>query len=412
MNKLLITSICMTLSLPVLAKEEVKLSTGMTIEKYEFKHSQVKPMIIDGVNANFEEHPHYVAMTVIPDEWISESGGFSYMKNCGGSILNDRFILTAAHCVEDSVYTEINELTVAWNKQNPNIPVANSTWRNSYVVVASPDMSSVSSSSKFYRVKERHIPTGYGTEGFNGFEKYDIAILELEEAITHNVGSINHKDLNPSVYDQLDEWHATGMGKTIANDDSSASNILLTTKINPGNDISGYCKDRYSPETTICSEDSIEGFGATCQGDSGGPITYIDNGKHVQIGIVSYGSVPCGEGVSVYTEIAAYESWIDGIVTHGNELTYIPTGSGGSDIDDGSDSDTDADNPDDGSDNNPDDGSDNDSDTGTDSGSGDNNETETEEDTVQDNKSSGGDSGGSTGLLTLLGLGLFARRRN
>lgn len=49
----------------------------------------------------------------------------------------------------------------------------------------------------------------------------------------------------------------------------------------------------------------------TCQGDSGGPITGIENGKTVQVGIVSW-AVGCGakDNPSVSVNVAKYQSWI------------------------------------------------------------------------------------------------------
>ncbi len=356
MKKTIAMSVLISLPLQLSANE---LSTGMELSYHTVNNSDISPMIIDGVSAIFEDHPHYAAMAIIPDEFKS-GNSFSYIRNCGASILNDRFILTAAHCVEDSVYTDVNT--------DYGI---NTSWENSYVIVGVSDINKATFNN-FYKVKTRHVHPSYlsivGEVGVVGFEKYDIAVLELEEAITHNVGSINHKGLNPSVYDQLDEWHATGMGKTSPT--GSPTDILLTTPLSPGNDVSGLCSLRYSPETTICTTDLVAGFGGTCQGDSGGPITYIDNGKHIQIGVVSYGTDPCGTGYSVFTEVAAYESWIDGIVTHGEEKEYV---SGASPIDDSDENDSD--------------------------------------DSSNENNDSGGDSGGSIGLLTLFGLGLLYRRK-
>jgi hypothetical protein len=49
----------------------------------------------------------------------------------------------------------------------------------------------------------------------------------------------------------------------------------------------------------------------TCQGDSGGPITGIENGKTVQVGIVSW-AVGCGakDNPSVSVNVAKYQTWI------------------------------------------------------------------------------------------------------
>ncbi|XP_072340280.1 serine protease 33-like [Scyliorhinus torazame] len=48
-----------------------------------------------------------------------------------------------------------------------------------------------------------------------------------------------------------------------------------------------------------------------CQGDSGGPLVYFDNGAWMQVGIVSFGE-GCGRAnrPGIYTDVAAFQSWI------------------------------------------------------------------------------------------------------
>jgi hypothetical protein len=57
---------------------------------------------------------------------------------------------------------------------------------------------------------------------------------------------------------------------------------------------------------------------ATCRGDSGGPIVFRD-GSPVLVGVVSWGAHRCngGDAPSVYTRVAAYADWIDGVIRAG-----------------------------------------------------------------------------------------------
>lgn len=58
-----------------------------------------------------------------------------------------------------------------------------------------------------------------------------------------------------------------------------------------------------------------------CQGDSGGPLfsSFPDEG-FLQVGVVSYGPRYCGLtiSVSVYTDVAAFQSWIRSVIAAGN----------------------------------------------------------------------------------------------
>ena len=63
-------------------------------------------------------------------------------------------------------------------------------------------------------------------------------------------------------------------------------------------------------ETQICAGDPGRD---SCRGDSGGPLlAKTETDEVVQVGIVSFGSLVCGDGnPGVYTNVAAYVSWIE-----------------------------------------------------------------------------------------------------
>uniref|UniRef100_T1H1C8 Peptidase S1 domain-containing protein n=1 Tax=Megaselia scalaris TaxID=36166 RepID=T1H1C8_MEGSC len=65
-------------------------------------------------------------------------------------------------------------------------------------------------------------------------------------------------------------------------------------------------------EVNVCSS-SLNAEVSACNGDSGGPFVKEDkNGVTQQVGIVSWGYVPCGESnlPSVYTRVSAFTEWI------------------------------------------------------------------------------------------------------
>jgi secreted trypsin-like serine protease len=55
----------------------------------------------------------------------------------------------------------------------------------------------------------------------------------------------------------------------------------------------------------------VEGTGrGGCNGDSGGPLVRHTPAGPVQVGIVSFGSRRCTEGVDVFTRVSSYSDWI------------------------------------------------------------------------------------------------------
>lgn len=284
MNKFLIVGLILLFFFVTTKTNAKNYSTGIELEISELTKNNIAPRIINGSIANNSEHSYYAALSVIPSEWNNLSL-LRYIRHCGGTVLTNNFILTADYLESD-----------------------------------------------FYRVKKVYIHSGYNEFSFNAFLRNDIALLELETTITHEVSKMNYKELNEDIYNQIDEWSAIGMGLT-SNNSNSLSDTLLITDVNKGNDFSGICSERVSIETTLCTDDTVNGFGAICNGDSGGALVYKTNsGKYQQIGLSSYGSAICGSGLSVFTAVSAYEEWINEIIENGgiSEVGGSDNQSGGS----------------------------------------------------------------------------------
>jgi secreted trypsin-like serine protease len=80
-----------------LTKEKVyvnPLSLGTTDKKHTLSLSKcdaTTPLIVGGVKTKNGEYPHMAAIG-----WRSLDGSLEF--KCGGSLISDRFVLTAAHC--------------------------------------------------------------------------------------------------------------------------------------------------------------------------------------------------------------------------------------------------------------------------------------------------------------------------
>merc|ERR1712156_853286 len=65
-----------------------------------------------------------------------------------------------------------------------------------------------------------------------------------------------------------------------------------------------------------------------CQGDSGGPLTVPENGKYTLVGVVSYGSGCASSTPGVYVRVQGYLPWIKNLVSSG-ECSGSSSGSSG-----------------------------------------------------------------------------------
>ncbi|XP_017754464.1 PREDICTED: chymotrypsin-1-like [Eufriesea mexicana] len=191
---------------------------------------------------------------------------------CGGSILNSRYILTAAHCVDGqtdprkiSVHVGTNQLSSAGEAYGVE-KIAEHREYNSIRLI---------NDVALLRVDK------------------DIAFNSLVKAIPLATGSATYEGSSCV----LSGWGTTVLGG------NSPNNLQYIDLIVEKQDACKKAQWRVQ-SSHICTLTKV-GEGA-CHGDSGGPL--VANGK--QIGIVSFGS-PCAIGKpDVYTRVSSFVSWI------------------------------------------------------------------------------------------------------
>ncbi|XP_034946165.1 tripartite motif-containing protein 2-like [Chelonus insularis] len=224
------------------------------------KKNDHHPKIIGGNIADETQFPYQVSLRI---------------KNrhfCGGSILNHRWILTAAHCLRGFNDTAINVVT---------------------------GTTKLDEGGDFYQ-SSRVI----GHEKYNSlFIWHDIGLIYVDEDIQFSetvkpvdLPSENFKKSNyPAV---LSGWGTTSYPGKAPND----LQFIILTVINQKQcrNVSIRVTDK-----NICTLNK-KGEGA-CHGDSGGPL--VADG--VQIGVVSWGT-PCAKGKpDVFTRVYSYIDWIN-----------------------------------------------------------------------------------------------------
>ncbi|XP_056116460.1 trypsin-2-like [Rhinichthys klamathensis goyatoka] len=202
---------------------------------------------------------------------------------CGGSLINKDWVLSAAHCFQDSIST----IDIYLGRQSQSGSNPYETYRTARQVINHPNYDGPSHDN-------------------------DIALLQLSS-------SVNFTDyIKPvclaaagSVFAGGAESWVTGWGTLQAG--GQASVILQEVMIPIVNNSA--CYNAYGGGITsnmICAGLLNEGGKDSCQGDSGGPMVSRISSLWIQSGIVSFGQ-GCAEPKypGVYARVSQYQDWIN-----------------------------------------------------------------------------------------------------
>jgi len=245
----------------VLAQQRLPCSCGV---------ENVSGRIIGGSETRPNRYPWMVAL-VQPNQ--------PRRQFCGGTLISDRHVLTAAHC-----FDQTNESGV-------------------HVVVGAHRLSQVNPASTIPVARIlRH-------EAWNPqIMKNDITILVLARPVTFS-DTVRPACLPTQQMTQLNNFFVTGWG-SLHPTQPVASDALMEVA-SPEIDINT-CARRWqgvSTQTQICGGQ----YGRnSCRGDSGGPLASRVNGRVYHTGIVSFGPQVCANGdPAIYTRVSAYIPWIN-----------------------------------------------------------------------------------------------------
>jgi len=250
--------------------------------------SPLDKRIINGAVADLYSHPYIVSLqTYTRGSWF-QPGGWSHI--CGGSLIADDWVLTAAHCV-DSV-SNLNNIRVEAGAMNLYVTP------NSY--------------EQTVGVAQIIVHAGWDTNG-QGLPN-DIALMRLSSKVTvnKNVQIATLSDGNLSFLGQ--DCVLAGWGMTSTDTDGQLASELKEVSITKIS--SSQCNYLWGGGITnfhICVHDASPPAGdrpSACMGDSGGPMM-CGPGHNILAGVTSWGESTCsGTLPSVYTRVSAYRGWI------------------------------------------------------------------------------------------------------
>nr|XP_003704850.2 PREDICTED: trypsin-1-like [Megachile rotundata] len=229
--------------------------------------------IVGGVETQVNQYPWMALMM------------FKGRFYCGASVINSRYVLTAAHCVD---------------RFDPNLM--------SIRILEHDRNSTTESETQMFKVEKVIRHSAYSTYNYNN----DIALVKVKDSIKFEgkmrpVCLPEREKTFGGMEGIVTGWGALDEGGPISPTLQEVTVPILTN---------AECRETKYPsrkitDNMICAGYK-DGMKDSCQGDSGGPLHVVTNNTHSVVGVVSWGEGCAKPGYpGVYSRVNRYLTWIE-----------------------------------------------------------------------------------------------------
>lgn len=269
--------------------------TGQGSKAQDCGVAPLNTRVVGGGNATAGSWPWQVSMHNIGQRHF-----------CGGTLISDQWVLTAAHCI---ISVTPSSYTLYFGRETQSGPNVHEVKGTLSQIIVHPDYN-------------------------NTLLNNDIALMKLSSAVSFNDYIIPVcLASNSSQFHNSTSCWGTGWGRLGKDEDLPSAYSLQEVQVPV---IGGkQCGCIYRSEINITNEMICAGQEnkGICQGDSGGPLQCKQASLWIQSGIASFG-IPCATAgfPEVYARVSEFETWIIDQVA-GAKVNFVTFTSNGIDQD-------------------------------------------------------------------------------